>query len=76
MTTRLFKIAAMALAVAVSACAASAPPMRVATAQAPGLQLPLGTAGPKLDCGYDDGGFGAPDGMKLPKNAYGNCSPQ
>jgi hypothetical protein len=76
MTTGLFRITAVALAAVLSACAASAPPLRVAAVQVPGSQLHGSTARPALDCGYDDGGFGTPDAMKLPKDAFSGCSPQ
>jgi hypothetical protein len=71
MTTGLFRITAVAVAAALSACAASASSPRVATAQAPGSQLHIGTARPALDCGYDEGSFNTPDAMKLPKDAFG-----
>ena len=75
MTTRFFRITAVALAVVLSACAASAP-LRVAALQMPASPPQGGTARAALDCGYDDGGFGTPDAMKLPKNAFSSCWPQ
>ena len=74
MTTRFFRITAVALTATLSACAASASSPRVATAQSAGSQVHVGTVRPSLDCGYDDGSFNAPDAMKLPKDAL--CSPQ
>jgi curli biogenesis system outer membrane secretion channel CsgG len=74
MTTRFFGITAVALAAALSACAASASSPRVASAQASGSQLHFGTAPSSRHCGYDQGGFNTPDAMKLPKDAF--CSPQ
>jgi hypothetical protein len=77
MITRLSTLSAMALATALSACAASVPSTRLVSAQASGLQLQGGGAtGPALDCGARDGGFGTPDAMKLPKDAFGGCGPQ
>jgi hypothetical protein len=76
MTTRLFTIAAAALAAALAACTASVPMTRTAASQASSLQLNHGMPGPALDCGYDDGGFGAPDAMKLAPNAFSGCRSQ
>lgn len=64
---------ALAFGLALSACAASTPSSRVATAQATGVQLHSGTAGPALDCGYDGSSFNRLDGMQLPKGA---CAPR
>lgn len=75
MTTRLFNITAVALAGALSACAASDASPRVAAAQAPGAKLHIGTSRPAPDCGYDRGSFDTPDAMKLPKQAF-ECQPQ
>jgi hypothetical protein len=75
MTTGLFGITAVALTIVLSACAASAP-LRVAALQMPGSPPQGRTARAALDCGYDDGGFGTPDAMKLPKDAFSFCRPQ
>ena len=71
MTTRFFGIAAVALAAALSACAASASSPRLASTQA---QLHIATAPSSPHCGYDQGGFNTPDAVKLPKDAF--CSPE
>jgi len=65
MTTGIFRITAVALAAALSACAASA--------SSPQL---YGSIVDSSDhCGYDDGNsFNTPNAMKLPKDAF--CSPQ
>ena len=76
MTTRLFAITAVALAAALSACAASAQPTRVAMAQPSRSPLSGMSTGPAIDCGDDNGGFNAPDAMKLPKAAFGSCAAQ
>ena len=73
MTTGLFRIAAVALATTLSACAASAPSPRIAMAQPSGLQLHRGTTSPAPDCAYDGSSFNRPEGMQLPKDA---CSAQ
>ena len=75
MTTCLFRITAVAMAVVLSACAASAP-LRVAALQMPASPLQGGTARAAVDCGYDDGGFGTPDAMKLSPEAFGGCRAQ
>jgi hypothetical protein len=74
MTTRFFRITTVALAAALSACAASVPPLRVATAQA--SQLHGGPVRASPDCGYDGGSFDTPDAMKLPQGAFSSCWPQ
>jgi hypothetical protein len=73
MSTGLFRIAIVALAANLSACAASAQSPRIAMTQASGLQLHRGTIGPAPDCAYDGSSFNRPEGMQLPKDA---CSPQ
>jgi hypothetical protein len=63
----------VALATALSACAASAQSPRIAMTQASGLQLHRAATGPAADCAYDGSSFNRPEGMQLPKDA---CSPQ
>jgi hypothetical protein len=75
MTTGFFTFTAVALAAALSACAASGASPRVAAAQAPGTQLHIGTSRSAPDCGYDQGNFDTPEAMKLPKQAF-ECQPQ
>jgi hypothetical protein len=76
MTTGFFRITTVALAAALSACAASAPPLRVATAQTQASQLLGGPVRASPDCSYDSGSFDAPDAMKLPQGAFSSCWPQ
>jgi hypothetical protein len=77
MATRLFKITAIALLAGLSACAASVPsPLRVAAAQSPSLPLYGSTVRPSLDCSDDDGGFDAPDAMKLSPEVFRGCRAQ
>ncbi|HEX7966573.1 MAG TPA: hypothetical protein VF502_00020 [Stellaceae bacterium] len=77
MTTRLSTISAVALAAALAACTASAPPPRVAMMHGPALRLHDGAARSTPDCGYDDGGFDTrEDAMKLPEDAFKSCLPQ
>jgi hypothetical protein len=64
MSTGLFRITAVALAAALSACAASA-----SSPQSHGSNVSSSE-----HCGYDQGGFNTPMAMKLPKDAF--CSPQ
>ena len=75
MSTRLLRIAGLALSTALSACAAPSSP-RIAAAQASGGQMYIGLVQAALACAVDDGSsFNTPDAVKLPKNAFG-CVPQ
>ena len=62
---------AAALAAALSACSAWAPPPRLATARAPDSQSDAGPVRPSADCGYYDGGsFNTPDPNALPHRRH------
>ena len=75
MSTRLLRIAALALSTALAACAAPSSP-RIAAAQASGAQLHVGTVQPAPACAVDEGSsFNMPEGLKPPKDPFG-CVPQ
>lgn len=76
MTSTIFRLTAAALTAALSACATSPPPMRIATTQVGGAQVHRDTVQPLFACEAADGGFNAPDAMKLPKDTFGGCPPR
>ena len=73
MTTTVHGLTAVALAAALSACATSPLPMRIAATQSTSAQVYRDTIQPLADCEVEYGAFNAPDAMKLPKNAFSSC---
>ena len=81
MTTRSLRLAtALAVVAAVAACADATSLPRIAAAQAPGARPSLGLVH-TLDCGGDDGGFGAPvrhfgNPTPFSENPFNACWPR